>query len=45
MVCIDLLLFFASASSEIAEGTKAKVSARTTVNNTSNVLLVHIGKF
>ena len=34
--------FFAKASSEIANGAKTKVSARTTAVDTSNVLLVFI---
>jgi hypothetical protein len=40
--CFALLLFFAYASSEIANGAKTKVSARTTAVDTSNVLLVFI---
>jgi hypothetical protein len=37
-----LLLFFASASSEIDNGAMTKASARTTAVDTSNVLLVFI---
>jgi hypothetical protein len=42
MICFALLLFFANASSEIANVAKTKASARTTAIDTSNVLLVLI---
>jgi hypothetical protein len=42
MICFALLLFFANASSDIANGAKTKASARTTAVDTSNVLLVFI---
>jgi len=42
MLCFALLLFFANASSEIANGAKTNASAKTTAVDTSNVLLVFI---
>ncbi|VFJ15385.1 protein of unknown function [Candidatus Nitrosocosmicus franklandus] len=37
-----MLLFFASASSEMAKGAKINASAKTTAVDTSNVLVVFI---
>ena len=42
MICFVLLLFFASASSDIANGAKTKASVRTNAVDTSNVLFVFI---